>query len=230
MLDINNIEFGYNKTKVLDDISCRFNYGDCIALIGANGSGKTTLIKLINGTITLKKGIVTLDEHKNNEEYFKMNTLYLPSDDLLPRFMSGREYLEFFHKLYNKNIDYFKLNSLLEKFDFINSVERIIEDYSTGMKKKIQIILAMLINPKLLIIDESLNGMDIEALELTKKMILDLYKENTIVLICSHDLSLLEEICNKFVLLKNGKIIKEGNVSDEPKSLLNTFYDSLNIN
>lgn len=230
MLTINKIEFGYEKNKILKDVSCQFNYGDCIALIGANGSGKTTLLKLINGTITLKKGNVTLDNYKNNTKYFKEHTLYLPSDDLLPAFMTGREYLYFFHKLYNKAVNEGQLYQLLEVYNFINSIDRIIDDYSTGMKKKLQMILTMLIKPKFLIIDEALNGMDIESLDITKKMLVDLCKEKTIIFICSHDLSLLEKICNNFIFIKNGEIIEQGNITSYSRSLVDIFNDILESN
>lgn len=231
MLHLHNIQFSYDDKKaILKKISYDIKYGDFIALIGANGSGKTTLVKLINGTLSLKKGKVTLDGVRNIKEYFKINTLYLPSDDILPGFLSGREYLEFLHKFYKKRLDNEKLKMLARKLSFVNDLDNVIDDYSTGMKKKLQIILAVLIKPKLLISDETLNGMDIESVFITKEMLSNLSNENTIIIMCSHDLSLLEDICNKFIIIKDGVIAKSNYMQNIPISLTDTFKDVLSTN
>lgn len=207
MLEIEDLSYSYNgKDKVLHNINCSFQSGDFIALIGPNGSGKTTLIKLINNSLSLDKGTVHLNSVSNQNSKFKKMILYLPSDDLLPGFMAGREYLQLMHNLYSKHLDIQKLDYLSEVLSFSGALDHLIDDYSTGMKKKLQVILSVLIEPTVLIFDETLNGMDIESIEISKKLLETISNKKTIIIMCSHDLNLLESVCNKTLVLYSGKV------------------------
>lgn len=230
MLKIENASFKYTGTKheVLKKINCTFTYGDFVALIGPNGSGKTTLIKLIANTLNLEKGVITLDGISNKKTYFKNKILYLPSDDLLPGFMSGYEYIELMHKLYNKKLQKKTLYDLAEKLSIKGALELLIDDYSTGMKKKLQVILSVLIAPNILIIDETLNGMDIESVEITKKIYRQISNNQTIIIMCSHDLKLLEDLCNKCLILYSGKVYLYRQIEELNGDLTTTFKKIIN--
>ncbi|MEJ7542836.1 ATP-binding cassette domain-containing protein [Staphylococcus intermedius] len=214
--------------QVLKNVTCEFQYGDFIALMGPNGSGKTTLIKLITNILNLENGTISLDGLNNKHPSFNTQVLYLPSDDLLPGFMSGYEYIKLMHKLYNKKIEEDILNSLSEKLSFKGALDSLIEDYSTGMKKKLQVIISILIEPNILIIDETLNGMDIESVEITKKLYKKISNEHTIIIMCSHDLNLLEELCNKCLMLYSGELRLYKPIEKLNGNLTTTFKKFIN--
>ncbi|WP_194746633.1 ATP-binding cassette domain-containing protein [Staphylococcus chromogenes] len=225
MLSIENVTFKYDGSRyeVLKNVTCEFQYGDFVALIGPNGSGKTTLIKLITNTLNLERGTISLDHVNNKNPSFNTQVLYLPSDDLLPGFMSGYEYIKLMHKLYNKKVKEDILNNLSEKLSFKGALDSLIDDYSTGMKKKLQVILSILIEPSVLIVDETLNGMDIESVEITKKLYKKIANEQTIIIMCSHDLNLLEELCNKCLMLYSGKLCLYKPMEELNDNLTSTF-------
>ncbi|MCU5746973.1 ABC transporter ATP-binding protein [Staphylococcus sp. SQ8-PEA] len=230
MLSIENVSFKYDGSQyeVLKNITCDIHYGDFIALIGPNGSGKTTLIKLITNTLNLNQGTISLDNLNNKNPSFNKHVLYLPSDDLLPGFMSGHEYIKLMHNLYNKKLQEDTLNKLSKKLSFRGALDSLIDDYSTGMKKKLQVILSLLIDPDLLIIDETLNGMDIESVEITKKLYKKIANDQTIIIMCSHDLNLLEDLCNKCLILYSGKLCLYKSIKELNDNLTNTFKKFIN--
>lgn len=231
MLELNNIHFSYDqKTNVLSGVNLTVEPGDFLALVGPNGSGKTTLIKLICDLLEVQSGTITLNGTNIKNLQVKQNILYLPSEDILPEFLTGREYVELMLNMYQSTLDVDKLNYLAKYYDFESALDVLIEEYSNGMKKKIQLISAMLISPNILIIDETLNGMDVESIEITKLLLSNFMSAEKIVIMCSHDLYLLEEICNKAVVLYGGKIHIKKSIEDIQKtsSLLSLFREMIN--
>ncbi|WP_411954319.1 ABC transporter ATP-binding protein [Alkalibacillus sp. S2W] len=231
MLELENIHFSYDKkTSVLSDLSLKVEQGDCLALIGPNGCGKTTLIKLICDLLEKQKGTIKLNGTDTHDLNVKQEILYLPSDDILPEFLTGREYIKLMLKMYSVVLDKEELNRLVRYYSFESALDVLIEEYSNGMKKKVQLIAAMLISPKVMIIDETLNGMDVESREITKLLLLNFIKPEKTVIMCSHDLNLLEEMCNKVVILYGGKIHTQENIEDVQKttSLLSVFKEIIN--
>lgn len=219
MLKIHNIGFSYdNKTPVLKNLDLKVEQGDFLALIGPNGCGKTTLIKLICDLLKKQEGTIELNGFSIHDFKVKRHILYLPSDDVLPEFLTGREYVMLMLKMYAVEINSKKLGELAKYYSFISALDVMIEEYSNGMKKKVQLIAAMLIDPKVLIIDETLNGMDVESKEITKLLLMNFAGPEKTVIMSSHDLNLLEEMCNKVVILYGGKIHTEETIDNVRKT------------
>jgi ABC-2 type transport system ATP-binding protein len=231
MLKIQNVRYSYDeKSTVLDNLNLEVEKGDFLALIGPNGCGKTTLIKLICDLLEKQVGTIELDGVDNKDIRMKQDILYLPSDDILPDFLTGREYINLMLGLYSVPIDSEHLTRLTKYYSFEAALDVLIEEYSHGMKKKVQIIAAMLIDPKLLIVDETLNGMDVESREVTKLLFMNFSGPEKTIIMCSHDLHLLEEMCNKVVILYGGKIHTQEYIDNVRKdtSLLSIFREIMN--
>ncbi|MFQ7000494.1 MAG: ATP-binding cassette domain-containing protein [Clostridium sp.] len=206
-LKVNNISFSYDtKKKVLNDISFLLNKGEKLVIAGPNGSGKTTLIKLIFDLLQKQEGEIKVLGIDNTEIEAKTKMMYLPSDNILPDFLSGQEYVDLMLKMYDKEKDIGLLNKLVEYYSMTNYMDELIENYSHGMVKKIELISAFLIQPEVLIIDETLNGIDLEAKEVSKILIKKLVSKNKSVIICTHDLLLAEEVGDRAILIHKGNI------------------------
>ncbi|WP_025027084.1 ABC transporter ATP-binding protein [Caldalkalibacillus mannanilyticus] len=232
MLRIQDVSYTYDhKNLVLDQISFDVQIGDFLAIVGPNGCGKTTLIKLICDLLKKQNGEITLNNCKNSDLQVKKSILYLPSEDIIPDFLTGREYVQLILNFYTVTLDEEFFERLLRYYSFHSAIDLLIEEYSHGMKKKIQIIASLLVNPLILIIDETLNGMDIESREVTKLLLTQYSKKGGTVILCSHDLHLLEEICQSVIILYKGHIhfhnrmseVKEQhtNLTDMLKKIMN---------
>lgn len=231
MLNIENVSYSYDKkTKVLDNLNLKVEKGDFLALIGPNGCGKTTLIKLICDLLEKQVGMIEMNGLDHKDFKIKQEVLYLPSEDILPEFLTGREYINLMLDLYSVSINSDYLIRLTKYYSFEAALDVLIEEYSHGMKKKIQIIAAMLIDPQLLIVDETLNGMDVESREVTKLLFMNFSGPEKTIIMCSHDLNLLEEMCNKVVILYDGKIHTQESIDHVRKStsLLSIFREIVN--
>lgn len=170
MLQIENLSFQYDQTMILEDLSLMIARQEIVALAGPNGSGKTTLIKNIMNLLEKQSGQILINHQQHTDAKVQKEIMYLPSEDYLPEFLTGKEYLSLLGQLYQTSLNQKLLAKLLRYYAMTDSVGQLIETYSHGMKKKIQLISAFIIQPPLLIIDETLNGMDIEAREITKTL------------------------------------------------------------
>ena len=226
ILEINKVKFEYIKNNtVLDDISMNIDLGELTVLVGPNGSGKTTLMKLIFDLLKVQKGKILIAGNDNKDIDSKKKAIYLASDNLLPEFLTGREYIDLMCDLYDYRCDYTLMNKLIEYYSMKEHVHSLIETYSHGMVKKIQLITAFLIQPDLIVIDETLNGIDIEAKEVTKVLMRQFVKKNKAVLMCTHDLDLEKEVGTRVVIMHKGKLYKD--MDTKELSQVDTLVDAL---
>lgn len=232
ILNIRNVTFSYNKKKnILNDVSFKLRRGEIAVLAGPNGSGKTTLIKLIFDLLAIQKGSITINDKLNTNIEAKRNILYLPSDNLLPEFLTGNEYIKLMCNMYDVTTNKELLEKLIKYYSMETSMDDLIEAYSHGMSKKLQLILAFLIQPSLIIIDETLNGIDIEAKEITKIIMKKIVNKGCSILMCSHDLELSEEIGERAILMYKGEIIREIIMEDldTNENLSSVFKEIINF-
>lgn len=232
ILNIRNVTFSYNKKKnILNDVSFKLRRGEIAVLAGPNGSGKTTLIKLIFDLLAIQKGSITINDKLNTNIEAKRNILYLPSDNLLPEFLTGNEYIKLMCNMYDVTTNKELLEKLIKYYSMETSMDDLIEAYSHGMSKKLQLILAFLIQPSLIIIDETLNGIDIEAKEITKIIMKKIVNKGCSILMCSHDLELSEEIGERAILMYKGEIIREIIMEDldTNETLSSVFKEIINF-
>jgi len=222
-LEVKSVRYSYDGfMNVLEDVSFSIGEGTIVGLIGPNGSGKSTLIKNIFDLLRLQSGSIGVDGHEHASAAAKSQGTYLTSNDYLPEFLSAREYVSLLGSLYHIDVDHTRARDLFRKFSMEGRYDNLIEDYSHGMRKKTQLISALLMSRPLTVIDETLNGIDLEALYLSEIEFRRLRDEGLSILLCTHDFALLERVADRIVFLDLGQL-----VIDKPTNSLIAEYGSL---
>lgn len=209
--------FWNDEFLALDDISFEIKNGDLVGFLGANGAGKTTLIKILMDFIRADSGTVSFssDLGANKKDFFR-NIGYLPEKAYIYPHLTGREFLTYTGKL-NKVMDD-KLNSLIDSWSktmqISHAIDRDIHTYSKGMQQRLGFASALIHNPKFIVLDEPLSGLDPVGRKELKKILRDLNARGITIFFSSHVVSDVEEICNKVVFIEKGKLIYEGSIDE----------------
>ena len=231
MIEIKNVTKKYGDIKALDDISFTVNDGDIFAFIGHNGAGKTTLIKSIVGIHDFDAGDILIDgiSIKENPVECKKIMAYVPDNPETYEHMKAIDYINFICDMYDIDIETRRKN--IEKYSKLFNMEDKLNDtidsYSHGMKQKIVLISALAHDPKIVIMDEPFVGLDPKAVFDIKEILNEMVKEKKIVFYSTHILDVAEKICSRVAIIKNGKLIKSGNMKEikGDKSLENVFME-----
>lgn len=212
MLYIKNLTKTFGKRVVLKNISTTFGDTGISIIVGINGSGKTTLLNSITSLVRVDSGIIQIDHFNKTDRQYKQKMFYIPSDFLLPEYMTGKEYHKLIMKQY-QDYDYKLYKTLISLFDFAGPIDKLIESYSYGMKKKLQIIIGLSLNVKYVITDELLNGVDLETLLLTQKLIENLSRIRKFIMV-SHNLNFINEHPHDIRLISDGTLTNFTNVTN----------------
>lgn len=204
MIKIEHLSKTY-KRLVLNDISVTFPERQVGVIVGINGSGKTTFLDCVVGLKRPSEGEIWIDSHHNQSDPFKEQVFYIPSDFYLPDYMTGNEYIQFVLARY-PNADLDKVDSFFELYDLKEAKNQLLESYSFGMKKKVQIIAAVLSNAPYVLGDEVFNGLDFETTLITVKLFQALLDHRSFVLI-SHNMTIINHFCDHIFLMSNGKLV-----------------------
>jgi ABC-2 type transport system ATP-binding protein len=215
MLKVEHVTKFYGDFKAVDDLSFSVKPGEIFGLLGVNGAGKTTTFRMIMGLLEPTKGTITLDGEKI--DYTKTDQIgFLTEERSLLIKLTVFEQAIFYGTLKSmskKKIEE-RLNQLLDKFSITEYKYKKIKELSKGNQQKIQFIMAILNEPKLLILDEPFSGLDPFNVELFKKEILDMASHGSMIIFSSHRMEHVELFCRKLVVLKNGKPVLSGYLKD----------------
>ncbi|WP_229052233.1 ABC transporter ATP-binding protein [Aeromicrobium sp. Leaf350] len=207
-LDARSIDYAYEPgVQVLHGVDLSAASGEVLGLVGPNGSGKSTLIQVLFDLLAAQGGSVTIDGHPHTSTAAKDASLYLPSDDYLPQFLTGREYLGLVAQLYGTRAD--DPSDLFARFGMQGRLDDLLEDYSHGMRKKTQLISALTMRRPVTVIDETLNGIDVGSLRLCEKELAHLRDEGGAIVLCTHDFALLERLADRVVFLDLGRVVAD---------------------
>ncbi len=218
LLTINNISKHYKGVRAVKNISLNVKTGDIYGFLGPNGAGKTTTIRMIMGIIKPDKGNIKILD--NNQNILNYNMIgYLPEDRGLYQKQKLGEIIIYFGMLRGLKKNEAKSKALfwLNRFDLINQVDRRVEELSKGNQQKTQFILALIHDPKLIILDEPFTGLDPVNQLLLKEIISEKSSIGTTILFSTHQMEQVERLCNNICLLNNGNIIVEGELDDIKK-------------
>ncbi len=225
LLEANNISKNFGEFQALSEVSIQVPKGSIFGLLGPNGAGKTTLIRIINQITMPDAGQVILDGESLNPKHIQ-NIGYLPEERGLYKSMKVGEQALYLAQL--KGLSYKeakkRLNHWFEKFEIGHWWDKKIQELSKGMAQKIQFIVTVLHQPKLLIFDEPFSGFDPINANLIKDEILQLRNEGATVIFSTHRMESVEELCDHIALIHQSKKILEGNLNDIKRThKTNTF-------
>lgn len=213
MLNLINLTKKFGAFTAVNDVNLSIKAGDFFGFLGQNGAGKTTTIKMIAGLYTPTSGkilINNIDIYKNPIEA-KSLIGYIPDQPFLYEKLTGREFLYFSGGLYS--IDKKRLtNKIEETIDLLQIgewVDKRTEDYSQGMKQRIIIASSLLHNPKLLVVDEPMIGLDPQSAVVVKNVLKNLANNGAAIFMSTHSLNVAEEVCTRIGIIKDGRMIYE---------------------
>jgi ABC-2 type transport system ATP-binding protein len=212
-------DFWYRpRAKAVDKLSLTVNRGEVYGLLGPNGSGKSTTIKLILGLLFPTSGQIAVFGRAPTNVEIKKRIGFLPEESYLYKYLNAEETLDFYARLFGLPADerVRRVDSLLKLTGLVGARKRFLSEYSKGMARRIGIAQALINDPELIILDEPTTGLDPIGTREIKDLILHLKEKGKTILLSSHLLSDVEDICDRIAILYGGRLQAEG----ETKSLL----------
>ena len=212
-IEINNVSKTYGNYKALNNISIKVPRQSIYGLLGPNGAGKTTLIRMLNQITAPDEGEIIFDGEKLNRSHISQIG-YLPEERGLYKSMKVGEqaiYLAQLKGVSEKEAEK-RLKQWFKKFDILSWWDKKVEELSKGMQQKIQFIVTVIHNPKLLIFDEPFSGFDPINVNLLKKEILELRDKGATIIFSTHNMASVEELCDNIMLINKGQKVLEGSV------------------
>jgi ABC-2 type transport system ATP-binding protein len=220
MLTITDLSKSYGDRIVLDHLNLTINVGEVYGLLGPNGAGKTTVINLICNLLKPDSGIIKINE-KSLSQKTKSWLGVAPQENLLYRTLTCQENLDFYGKIYGLKSSERKsrIELCLQAVNLLDRAKSPVENLSGGMQRRLNIAVAMIHQPKLLILDEPTTGLDIEARYDIWQLIQNLQQQGITILLTTHLLDEAQRLCQKIGILKSGKLLAEGSL-DELQQLI----------
>jgi ABC-2 type transport system ATP-binding protein len=209
--------WGRDKVRALDDLNLTIHRGEVFGLLGPNGSGKSTTIKLLLGLIFASRGRAMVLGHPAGSTEINERLGFLPEESYLYRFLNGEETLNFYGRLFKIPRRELKrrVPALLETVGLdAKSRKRKLREYSKGMARRIGLAQALINNPDLILLDEPTTGLDPIGTREMKDLILSLKAQGKTVLLCSHLLADVQDVCDRITILFRGKMQTIGQVRD----------------
>lgn len=204
---IENLSKSFDKKQVLSNVSFTFESGKIYGLLGRNGAGKTTLFNCINKDMRFDSGSLSIEENLKSRELTADDIGYVLSTPTVPEFLTGREFLKFFLDIHQKNLK--NVKSIDEYFEFMSiepeDRDKLLKDYSHGMKNKMQMLINIIAEPNILLLDEPLTSLDVVVAEEMKELLRSV-KKDRIIIFSTHIMDLALDLCDEIVLLHNGEL------------------------
>lgn len=215
---IDHLSKRFESKEVLRDITFTFEEGKIYGLLGRNGAGKTTLFNCLNRDIRADSGTVFLEDAGGARELSPEDIGYVLSTPTVPEFLTGREFLKFFLDINESSIQ--NIRSADEYFDMMSIApedrDKLLKDYSHGMKNKMQMLINIIAQPKVLLLDEPLTSLDVVVAE-EMKQLLRAQKEGKITIFSTHIMDLALDLCDEIVLLSHGmlEVVEKSNLDSQ---------------
>ncbi|MEE9911155.1 MAG: ABC transporter ATP-binding protein [Deltaproteobacteria bacterium] len=218
MIKLKDLTKDYGTTLAVNRLSLDVAPGEIYGFIGPNGAGKTTTIRMMGGIVEPTAGKITIagiDVQKDPVAAKKIIG-FVPDRPYLYEKLTGMEFLKFIADLYHVETQNLARRSeeLLKQFALWDWANEIIEAYSHGMKQRLIIVAALLHDPKVMIIDEPMVGLDPEAVSMVKGILKELAARNVTIFVSTHTLSLAEDLCDRIGVIHKGMLLAQGTISE----------------
>lgn len=237
MLKVTNLTGGYLGHPVLKELNFEIKEGELVGLIGLNGAGKSTTIQEIIGLLTPYSGQIELDSLtlQQDLEGYRRKIGFIPETPSLYEELTLREHIEVTALAYGISVDlaFKRAEKLLETFRLSDKLDWFPVNFSKGMKQKVMIICAFLVEPSLYIVDEPFMGLDPLAIQDLIDLMMEMKKTGSSILMSTHILATAEKFCDKFIVLHEGQVVAFGTVEElrsqfnQPKASLDEIYLAL---
>ena len=217
-LVVKNLKKNFGKKEVLKDIYFEFEKGKIYGLLGRNGAGKTTFFNCLNEDIEVDAGEFYIEDNDQKRKMEAEDIGYVLSTPNVPEFLTAREFLKFFIDINKNRIKSEK--TIDEYFDFMKieqeDRDKLLKDYSHGMKNKMQMLVNIIANPSVLLLDEPLTSFDVVVAEEMKQMLKEIKKDH-IIIFSTHIMELALDLCDEIVILNKGILeeIDKNNIDNE---------------
>jgi ABC-2 type transport system ATP-binding protein len=217
-LRLDSLSKSYGEIKAVKGISISLRKGEILGLLGPNGSGKSTTMKMVLGILKPDSGTVIVygEDISKTPIETKRKMGYVPETPQLYEFLTGIEYIDFVAEMYDvpeaerrERIQHF-----LTGMQLAGHENEMISGYSQGMKQKVAIISALVHKPRMLVLDEALNGLDPRSARLVKDLLRELTAEGVSILFSTHVLEIAQALCDRVAIMYQGTIIAEGTVAE----------------
>ena len=205
---IAHLSKGFEKKEVLKDISFTFEEGKIYGLLGRNGAGKTTLFNCLNRDLKVDSGNFYIEDENGVRREVKAEDIgYVLSTPTVPEFLTGREFLKFFMDINKASVkDPKPLDAYFDDMRIApEDRDKLLKDYSHGMKNKMQMLINIIAQPNILLLDEPLTSLDVVVAEEMKQLLRSL-KQDRITIFSTHIMDLALDLCDEIVLLNHGEL------------------------
>ena len=227
LIQIRNLSKSYDSKQVLKHLTLDIYPGQVIGYIGPNGAGKSTTVKILTGLIPDFSGEVIVDgiNMAENPQEIKKLIGYVPENAEIYDVLTPMEYIDFIGKLYGMDDKHLKDRAvkLLNAFGLGTNINDRMDTFSKGMRQKVLLISGIIHNPKIIVLDEPLSGLDANTVIMIKELIVRLSKEGKTIFYCSHMMDIVEKVSDRILLINKGEIIADGTF----ESLKQDHADSL---
>jgi ABC-2 type transport system ATP-binding protein len=229
VLEVRSVAKRYRKKTALDDVSFALRSGRVYGILGPNGSGKSTLLHIITGLISPDGGEVLVASEPITKPSARSRLGFAPDDIAMPTLLTGREFLQLHDRLRRRD-DSARAGELAAAFDLTDALDRQLDEYSHGMKRKIQLVAAVMHLPDLLILDEPLRGLDPDSVSVLRHLVSSLAGMGHTVLIATHDMARAQDDCDEVLIMNEGRLIAQDtpaammSAAGAPESLERTFF------
>ncbi|OCQ95564.1 ABC transporter ATP-binding protein [Oscillatoriales cyanobacterium USR001] len=218
MLQIENLTKAYGNRSVLQDLTLNISSGEIYGLLGPNGAGKTTTINILCNLLRADSGKITINNLPISEETKSLIGV-APQENLLYKSLSCEENLNFFAQIYglDRKQRRYQVRQCLKSVNLMDRASSPVESLSGGMQRRLNIAVALVHQPKLVILDEPTTGLDIEARYEVWELILGLKAQGITILLTTHLLDEAERLCDRIGIIKDGKVLVEGSLTELQK-------------
>ena len=235
-LVVKNLKKNFEKKEVLKDINFEFEKGKIYGLLGRNGAGKTTFFNCLNEDLEIDSGEFFIEDNGKHRKMEAEDIGYVLSTPNVPEFLTAREFLKFFIDIFLKffiDINKEKIKNLKtidEYFEFMKiekeDRDRLLKDYSHGMKNKMQMLVNIIARPNVLLLDEPLTSFDVVVAEEMKQMLREIKKDH-IIIFSTHIMELALDLCDEIVILNKGILEEIDKINLDNEHLKNKIIDAL---